>query len=240
MRLRSFALGAAKAWAPAFARATESRSSDLTSDDALKERRRPRERGDPFSRHALKERRRPRELPALNSIGGGDPSDTHRHQENLQKIATNPCFRRDTGRYAGDPSELRPLDPDQSMHRQPAVYILASQPRGTLYIGVTSNLMARIWHHRTGAVPGFTRTYDVRMLVFYELYEDMYAAITREKQLKKWRREWKVELIVAANPKWRDLAADLGFGPEQAGKELAHRTHGSPRPRGRRNQGPRI
>ncbi len=91
------------------------------------------------------------------------------------------------------------------MERQPAVYILASQCNGTLYIGVTSDLIARIWQHRTDAVPGFTREYRVHTLVYYELHHTMYAAITREKQLKKWNRAWKVELIERTNPEWVDL-----------------------------------
>jgi putative endonuclease len=99
--------------------------------------------------------------------------------------------------YAGMTSE--------AMERQPAVYILASQRNGTLYIGVTSDLIARIWQHRTDAVPGFTRDYGVHQLVYYELHGTMYAAITREQQLKKWKRAWKLQLIERANPDWVDL-----------------------------------
>jgi putative endonuclease len=91
------------------------------------------------------------------------------------------------------------------MERQPAVYILASRRNGTLYIGVTSDLIARVWHHRTDAVPGFTQKYGVHTLVYYELHDTMYAAITREKRLKKWNRAWKVQLIERSNPKWADL-----------------------------------
>jgi putative endonuclease len=91
------------------------------------------------------------------------------------------------------------------MERQPAVYILASKRNGTLYIGVTSDLIARVWAHRTDAVPGFTREYRVHTLVYFKLHGTMYGAITREKQLKKWRRTWKVELIEKKNPDWTDL-----------------------------------
>jgi putative endonuclease len=91
------------------------------------------------------------------------------------------------------------------MERQPAVYILASKRNGTLYIGVTSNLVSRVWEHRIDAVPGFTREYKVKVLVYYELHATMYAAITREKQLKKWNREWKLRLIEKSNPDWIDL-----------------------------------
>ncbi len=89
--------------------------------------------------------------------------------------------------------------------KQPAVYILASQRNGTLYIGVTSDLVQRIWQHRNEVVQGFTRKYGVHMLVWYELHEDMENAIIREKRLKKWNRTWKLRLIEEMNPNWDDL-----------------------------------
>ncbi len=95
----------------------------------------------------------------------------------------------------------------------PAVYILASKRNGTLYTGVTSNLMGRIEQHRDGVVRGFTHRYGVRVLVWFEQHATMEFAITREKQIKKWNRAWKLELIEAGNPEWRDLAEDLGFPP---------------------------
>ena len=88
---------------------------------------------------------------------------------------------------------------------QPAVYILASQRNGTLYIGVTSNLVQRIWQHRNDLVEGFTEKYGVHGLVYVELLDDMLIAITREKQLKKWNRTWKLALIEKQNPTWQDL-----------------------------------
>jgi putative endonuclease len=91
------------------------------------------------------------------------------------------------------------------MDWQPAVYILASARNGTLYIGVTSNLLARVWQHRNNLVPGFTQEHSVHLLVYYELHETMYAAIGREKQLKKWRRKWKLRLIEETNLFWNDL-----------------------------------
>jgi putative endonuclease len=91
------------------------------------------------------------------------------------------------------------------MERQPAVYILASKRNGTLYVGVTSDLLARVWQHRNDMVAGFTRDYRVHLLVYYEMHDTMYAAITREKQLKKWNRAWKLELIERSNPEWIDL-----------------------------------
>lgn len=99
------------------------------------------------------------------------------------------------------------------MERQPAVYILASVRNGTLYIGVTSNLMGRIVQHRDGLTGGFTKRYGVKRLVWFQMADTMDAAITREKQLKVWRRAWKIELIETGNPTWRDLAEDLGFDP---------------------------
>ena len=85
------------------------------------------------------------------------------------------------------------------------VYILASKRNGTLYIGVTNNLVRRIWEHKNDLVEGFTKRYDVHCLVWYEVADTALAAITREKQLKKWNRAWKIHLIEAMNPDWNDL-----------------------------------
>ena len=85
------------------------------------------------------------------------------------------------------------------------VYILASGRDGTLYIGVTNNLIRRIYEHKRGEVEGFTKNYKVNQLVYYEETSDVYGAITREKQMKKWKRAWKIELIEKDNPHWRDL-----------------------------------
>ena len=95
------------------------------------------------------------------------------------------------------------------MNRQPAVYILASKRNGTLYIGVTSNLIKRIWEHKNNLVEGFTRQYSIYLLVWYELHATMDAAIVREKQLKSWKRHWKLDLIEKDNPGWRDLYMDI-------------------------------
>ena len=91
------------------------------------------------------------------------------------------------------------------MTKQPYVYILASKKNGTLYIGVTSNLIQRIWQHKNNQVEGFTKKYNVHTLVYYEQYEMMESAITREKQMKKWKRDWKIKLIEKDNPQWEDL-----------------------------------
>ena len=89
------------------------------------------------------------------------------------------------------------------------VYLLASQRNGTLYVGVTNNLVRRVWEHKTRQVPGFTDKYEVKHLVWFESTPSVEAAIHREKQLKEWQRAWKVRLIEERNPYWRDLYADI-------------------------------
>ena len=93
--------------------------------------------------------------------------------------------------------------------KQPSVYILASKKNGTLYIGVTSDLVKRIWQHKNKIVSGFTDDYEVNTLVYFEQYDDMYAALTREKQLKTWNRPWKIRLIEKTNPNWLDLYNEI-------------------------------
>jgi putative endonuclease len=85
------------------------------------------------------------------------------------------------------------------------VYMLASDIRGTLYVGVTSDLVTRVWEHKTKAVPGFTVRYDVDRLVWFEVHETAEAAIQRERQIKEWKRDWKINLIERDNPHWTDL-----------------------------------
>ena len=99
------------------------------------------------------------------------------------------------------------------MERAPFVYILASGFRGTLYIGVTSDLMRRVHEHRCGIRSDFPARYAVYRLVHFEDFADMYTAIVREKQLKRWHRMWKINLIEAKNPHWEDMAVPLGFEP---------------------------
>ena len=89
--------------------------------------------------------------------------------------------------------------------KQPAVYILASKRNGTLYVGVTSDLVQRVWQHKNDVVEGFTKKYGVHTLVYFELHDDMESAILREKRLKKWNRDWKLRLIEEKNPDWNDL-----------------------------------
>lgn len=93
--------------------------------------------------------------------------------------------------------------------KQPAVYILASQRNGTLYIGVTSDLVQRVWQHKNDVADGFTKKYGVHTLVYFELLDDMENAIIREKRLKKWNRAWKLRLIEEKNPDWNDLYASI-------------------------------
>ena len=102
------------------------------------------------------------------------------------------------------------------MDKSPCVYILASRRNGTLYVGVTSNLTGRIWQHRNDVTEGFTRRYQVHTLVYYEQHASMEAAILREKQLKEWKRVWKLQLIEGKNPGWRDLWQDIAGGADDA------------------------
>ncbi|MDR3395884.1 MAG: GIY-YIG nuclease family protein [Parasulfuritortus sp.] len=95
------------------------------------------------------------------------------------------------------------------MEKQPCVYVLASKQRGTLYIGVTSDLVKRVYEHKQDFVDGFTKSYAVHQLVWFEMHDSMESAITREKQLKKWNRAWKLELIEETNSEWRDLYKDI-------------------------------
>ncbi|WP_417456227.1 GIY-YIG nuclease family protein [Kordiimonas sp.] len=95
------------------------------------------------------------------------------------------------------------------MQKSGFVYILASAKNGTLYIGVTSDLVRRIYEHKTDAASGFTKRYSVKQLVHFERFEDMQSAITREKQLKKWNRAWKLQLIEEENPDWLDLFDEI-------------------------------
>ena len=91
------------------------------------------------------------------------------------------------------------------MDKQPAVYILANKRNGTLYTGVTSNLVKRVWEHQNDMVEGFTKRYSVHRLVWYEVHETMESAILKEKRIKGWKRTWKLELIETDNPHWQDL-----------------------------------
>jgi putative endonuclease len=95
------------------------------------------------------------------------------------------------------------------MEKLPYVYILASRRNGTLYIGVTSNLPKRIWEHKNNVIDGFTKKYGIHDLVWYESHPSMESAIQREKALKEWKRQWKLELIESKNPEWQDLFNDL-------------------------------
>jgi len=95
------------------------------------------------------------------------------------------------------------------MPKQPCVYLLASRRNGTLYAGVTSDLVKRIWEHKNDAVDGFTKKYGVHTLVWYEQHASMASAIAREKAIKEWKRPWKLKLIEESNPDWRDLYREI-------------------------------
>ncbi|BDY04093.1 GIY-YIG nuclease family protein [Ferrimonas sp. YFM] len=95
------------------------------------------------------------------------------------------------------------------MDKLPCVYLMTNARNGILYIGVTSNLHKRVWEHRNHVVEGFTKQHHLTKLVYFEMHSSMYQAITREKQLKNWQRQWKIELIEQTNPYWRDLWEDI-------------------------------
>ncbi|MFA5960571.1 MAG: GIY-YIG nuclease family protein [Tatlockia sp.] len=96
------------------------------------------------------------------------------------------------------------------MEKQYFVYLLANKPYGTLYVGVTNNLIQRVFQHKEGLVDGFTKKYDVHQLVYYEVHLDIREAILREKRIKKWNRQWKINLIEQNNPHWINLSIGLG------------------------------
>lgn len=112
------------------------------------------------------------------------------------------------------------------MEKQPCVYLLASNRNGTLYCGVTSDLVQRIWQHREHLADGFTKQHAVTRLVWFEQHATMESAIRREKQIKKWNRAWKLRLIDELNPSWRDLWPDI------TGQEARSNVHGFPPARG--------
>ncbi len=95
------------------------------------------------------------------------------------------------------------------MEKRGYVYIMASKPNGTLYIGVTSDLLKRVWEHRENVVDGFTKRYGCKILVWFEVHDRIEDAIVREKQMKEWRRAWKIRQIVELNPDWTDLFPTL-------------------------------
>jgi putative endonuclease len=113
-------------------------------------------------------------------------------------------------RRRGERERLRRRRPGEGRGPMPMieaayVYLLTNCRYGTLYVGVTSDLIKRIWQHRQGFVDGFAKHHDLRVLVWYEQHVSMVEAITREKQIKRWHRDWKVNLIQATNPNWNDL-----------------------------------
>ena len=107
------------------------------------------------------------------------------------------------------------------MERQYFVYIMASGRNGTLYIGMTNNLLRRVWEHREGVIEGFTKEHAVKRLVYFESFEDVHAAIRRETRLKKWKRQWKIELIQRDNAEWDDLYEQM-TAPQPLPEWLVH------------------
>ena len=137
------------------------------------------------------------QLPSITEPTTGSGADLHHAAKASSRTHSSP--RKRGPRAAAS----------QMTQKRPCVYILASRRNGTLYIGVTSDLALRIWQHRSNAVAGFVQHHGVHRLVFAEFHNTMEAAILREKQLKKWRRAWKLELIERHNPQWRDLYDEL-------------------------------
>jgi putative endonuclease len=123
-------------------------------------------------------------------------------------------------RESGNPRTL--AFQGRTIDRQPCVYLLASNRNGTLYVGVTSNLIMRVSQHRGHLAGGFSDRYDITRLVWYELHAAMESAIQREKRIKKWKRDWKLQLIDGMNPSWRDLWSDV------TGQAPAANVHGFP------------
>jgi putative endonuclease len=126
----------------------------------------------------------------------------------------NSCNDLDSGLRRNDRQEKivcrrKPASNDGARMKQPCVYLLASGRNGTLYVGVTSNLVSRVWVHKQEQIDGFTKRYGVHTLVWYEVHESMDSAIQREKAIKEWKRRWKLDLIEKANPQWRDLYEEL-------------------------------
>jgi putative endonuclease len=125
----------------------------------------------------------------------------------------DPGFRRVTEKIPRRAARVIPaqagIEYDLDMESQPCVYILASKRNGTLYTGVTRYPAQRIWQHKRGLTRGFTKKYGVHRLVYIELHETIPAAIQREKQIKVWKRAWKLQLIESVNPSWRDLYEDF-------------------------------
>jgi putative endonuclease len=118
------------------------------------------------------------------------------------------------------------------MLKQSYFYILASGRNGTLYTGVTADLVKRVWQHRNGTNDGFTERYGVHSLVYFEVFSDIREAILREKRVKKWRREWKLELIEQGNPSWSDLYQSIAVGGGELAAEWIRPSHpGFPRSR---------
>jgi len=95
--------------------------------------------------------------------------------------------------------------------KRPCIYILTNKPYGTLYVGVTSHLLHRLYQHQNEYFDGFTKRYKLKNLIYFEMYDDMEHAIRREKSLKRWRREWKIQLIEQHNPYWQDLSFKLSM-----------------------------
>ena len=140
----------------------------------------------------------------------------HFDPNRLLAITHNAFLLQHNGNVIPAQAGIQVIGKEANMERQPCVYLLASERNGTLYTGVTSNLLRRVWEHKQNLVEGFTHKYHINRLVWYELHETMVSAISREKAIKKWNRAWKIRVIEEKNPRWNDLYDELmnpGFPP---------------------------
>jgi putative endonuclease len=140
---------------------------------------------------------------------GRDPVDTHRYQGHKHPFQHQFATRIALVALLVVPAQAGTQYRKDMQERKPCVYILASKRNGTLYIGVTSDPIKRVWQHKNNVVEGFTKQYKVHRLVWFEMHETMDAAIAREKAIKEWKRAWKLRLIERENPEWQDLYETL-------------------------------
>ena len=178
------------------------------------------EMGKACATRTLSFRRRPESISAPQALPPKMDPDLRWDDVGMEILAPYPLGHSGGGR---NPScQSRCGGNNSGMRKTFCVYMLASKPNGTLYIGVTSDLPVRLWQHRNHVMPGFTSRHEVTRLVWYEVHESAEAAIRREKQLKEWRRAWKVRLLSEGNPDWDDLGPGIlaawgGGDPEEDG-----------------------
>jgi putative endonuclease len=160
----------------------------------------------------------PRSLPTVQTRHEG-PDDDHCDAQlnaHLSSFRTTASYARSEDTHNTRCAALRDVKAFMARERVYCVYILANKANGTLFIGITDNLIQCIQEHHDGLVPGFSKRYAVKLLVYFEMHDDINGAILREKRMKRWRRQWKIELIEKYNPQWRDLWLELIAEDERA------------------------